>query len=87
MEYGKGKNMSRVATAAADWNEDDETDRLVASIEAVLVVRYPASAAALTRDIRFIIDLDRLRKILQLAKTSNLADIRAAIESAVPPPK
>ncbi len=79
--------MPLVATAAADWNEDDETDRLVALIEAVLGVRYPASVAALAREIRFITDRDRLRKILQLAKTANLTEIRAAIESAVPPPK
>ena len=80
--------MSVVATAAADWNEDDgPTKGLIGSIESVLDLRYPAEAPTLMRDVQYIIDLDRLRKILQLSKTSNLGDIRAAIESAVPPPK
>ena len=78
--------MPLVATAAEDWR-DDETDRLIASIEMVVELRFGPTEAALLRDVRSIIDLDRLHEILDIALSSSLDDIRAAIESALPPPK
>jgi hypothetical protein len=78
----QGKNMSVVATAAADWNEDDETKNLIASIEQVIGIRYP-SDAALIRDVQYITDRDQLRHILDLSTTAHFADI----QSAVLPPK
>ena len=79
--------MPLIATAAADWNEDDPTKALIAWVKKIIMMRFGPSDAALIRDIQYITDLVHLEQILDLAKTSTLADIRTAIESAVPPPK
>ena len=78
--------MSIVAIAAGDWNENNETNPLAASITKIVRMRFGPSSV--TRDVRNIIDPVRLEGILDLAlSTTNLADIEFAIQSAVPPPK
>ena len=79
--------MSVVATAAADWNEDDPTKGLIASIEKVIEMRFGPLDAALIRDIQYITDPAQLRQIIRLAcSATHFTEIQAAIESAVPPP-
>ena len=79
--------MSVVATSAANWNEDDEPDWLVAAIEKIVAMKFGPTEPALLREVRCITDPDRLRQIVDLAcSATHFADIQAAIESAVPPP-
>ena len=80
--------MSVVATAAADWNEDDETNRRIALFNKLVVRKFGPTEPALLRNVQYITDLDKLEQILELSLTAaHFADLQAAIESAVPPPK
>ena len=80
--------MPLVATAAANWNEDDETKRLIATLQQIIGERFGPQDADLIRDVQYITDRDRLHQLIELSLTvTHFADIQAAIESAVSPPK
>jgi hypothetical protein len=78
--------MPVIATAAPDWNEGHEHNPLAASLKKVVEMRFGPSTA--TRDVCYITDPRQLRSLLEIAASATtLAEIEAAIQSAVPPPK
>ena len=80
--------MPLVATAAADWNEDDPTKGRLASLERIIAARFGPQDAGLLRSMQYITDRERLDHLLELSLTvTHIADIQTAIESAIPPPK
>ena len=65
----------------------DRQVRKMGRIESVLLGRFPDAAAELMPQVEQVENLDELHELLEVAKVADLTAIRAAIESAVPPPK